>query len=115
MGVGMLSGTVLGEENSGFGIAYGLTSFGTRDRNYTLGLGYGYADGDWANQPTVSFSALICTSNRGYFLTENYYIGMGEDPLVLLSIGGRRIVKKVGTDFGLFMPIANGITFIAIP
>lgn len=115
VGVGMLSGTVLGEENSGFGIAYGLTTFGTRDKNYSLGLGYGYADGDWANQPTVSFSALVRTSNRGYFLTENYYIGTGEDPLVLISIGGRRIVKKVGIDFGLFMPFVSGWNFVAIP
>ncbi len=115
IGAGILSGTVLGEEESGFGIAYGMATFGSRDANLSIGAGYGYAGGDWSNQPTLSVSALIRTSNRGYFLTENYYIGTGEDPLILLSVGGRRIVKKTGIDFGLFVPISSGMDFIAIP
>lgn len=115
LGAGILAGTVLGDEGTGFGIAYGMSTFGTRDKNCTIGMGYGYSNYGWADRPTISFSALIRTSNRGYFITENYYIGTGEDPLVLISLGGRRIVKKVGIDFGLFMPIAPDITFIAIP
>lgn len=36
--------------------------------------------------------------------------------LVLLSMGGRRIIKKAGLDFGLFLPMGKDIgTFIAIP
>lgn len=115
IGGGILSGTVLGIEQSGFGIAYGMTTFGSRDKNVSFGAGWGYAGEGWSKQPTLSFSALIRTSNRGYFITENYYIGSGEDPLVLLSIGGRRMVKKTGIDFGLFMPIAEGVGPIALP
>jgi hypothetical protein len=115
IGAGILAGTVLGEENSGFGIAYGMTTFGSRDTNLSIGLGYGQTSGDWAKHPTISVSALIRTSNRGYFITENYLIGTGEDPLVLISFGGRRIVKKVGIDFGLFLPFSTGMDFIAIP
>ncbi|MEO5599297.1 MAG: hypothetical protein ABIR06_00075 [Cyclobacteriaceae bacterium] len=116
IGVGGLFGTVLGESNTGFGIAYGLTTFGSRDKNLSLGLGYGYANGDWANTPTITFSSMIRTGQRGYFLTENYYIGTGDAYLVLLSMGGRRIIKKAGLDFGVFIPIAKDVdNFIAIP
>ncbi len=116
IGVGGLFGTVLGEVNAGFGIAYGLTTFGSRDKNFSLGLGYGYAGGDWANSPTLSFSSMIRTGQRGYFLTENYYIGTADSFLVLLSMGGRRIIKKAGLDFGLFIPMGKDLdTFIAIP
>lgn len=116
LGAGILSGTVLGEEGTGFGIAYGLTTFGSRDKNVSIGLGYGYTGGEWANTPTISVSSMIRTSNRGYFLTENYYIDSGEESLVLISIGGRRIVKKTGIDFGLFIPFKSGMeNFVAIP
>ncbi|AKQ46076.1 hypothetical protein TH63_11240 [Rufibacter radiotolerans] len=113
VGGGALIGTVIGEQSS-FGIAYGLTTFGSRDRNATIGLGYGYADGDWATTPAITFSGLFRTGPRGYIITENYYIGLDNDAVGLLSIGGRRIVKRVGIDFGLFSPIgADG--FFALP
>jgi hypothetical protein len=113
VGAGALIGTVIGEQSS-FGIAYGLTTFGSRDRNATIGLGYGYADGDWATTPAITFSGLFRTGPRGYLITENYYIGLDDGSVGLLSIGGRRIVKRVGIDFGLFSPIGAG-EFIALP
>ncbi len=116
IGAGILSGTVLGEEGAGFGIAYGLTTFGSRDKNLSIGLGYGYAGGEWANTPTISVSGMVRTSKRGYFLTENYYIDTGDKSLILISLGGRRIVKKTGIDFGLFIPFSSDMnSFIAIP
>ena len=116
LGAGILSGTVLGEEETGFGIAYGILTFGSRDKNASLGLGYGYAGGEWAKKPMITFSSMIRSGPRSYFLTENYYIGTAEDQLILLSFGGRRIVKKVGIDFGLFIPFTTGQDFfIAIP
>jgi hypothetical protein len=115
LGIGALVGTVVGEEQKGFGLLYGITTFGTKDKNFSVGLGYGYSAGEFADTPTISFSALIRTSQRGYFITENYYIDTGE-PLVLLSLGGRRIIKKVGLDFGAFIPISSDYDgFIAIP
>jgi len=116
VGGGALIGTVLGEEEAGFGILYGITTFGSRDKNISIGLGYGYAGGSFANSPMININGMIRTGSKGYFLTENYYIPTGEDYLVLISIGGRRIIKRSGLDFGLFIPIASGMdTFVAIP
>ena len=116
IGVGGLFAEVLGESETGFGIVYGLTTFGSRDQNITLGLGYGYAAGAWAKTPTITLSSMIRTGQRGYFLTENYYISTGDSHLALLSIGGRRIINKAGLDFGVFIPVNNNIDkLVAIP
>ena len=41
LGAGALMGTVLGEEETGFGILYGISTLGSKDKNVSLGLGYG--------------------------------------------------------------------------
>lgn len=116
LGAGGLLGAVIGEEQSGFGILYGLSTFGSKDTNITLGLGWGYAAGEMANRPIVSLSGMVRTGERGYLLTENYYISSGDFTLGLISAGGRRMIKKVGLDFGLGIPIASDMdSFLAFP
>jgi hypothetical protein len=115
VGGGGLLATVIGVDATSFGILYGITTFGSRDKNLSLGIGYGYAGTDWANTPTFTLSGMFRTGRRGYLLTENYFIGGVEDNLVLLSIGGRRIIKRSGLDFGLFIPSNTGGNLVAIP
>jgi hypothetical protein len=115
VGAGALLGTVLGESGTGFGLLYGLTTAGSRDHNITLGVGYGVSGSGWAKSPLISLSALVRTGARGYLLTENYYINMDGETLVLLSAGFRWVIRKAGLDFGLIMPVTQDITFIAIP
>lgn len=116
LGVGALAGTVIGEENTGFGILYGISTFGTRDKNLNIGLGWGFAGGEMAKNPTVSIGGMIRTGARGYFITENYFIGTPENFIVLMSVGGRRIIQKAGLDFGLWIPLgADMDSFVAIP
>lgn len=115
VGAGALVGTVLGESNSGFGIAYGTATIGDRNTNASLGLGYGYFDGVWANVPTISLSAMIRTGQRGYLLTENYFIGTADEDAILLFFGGRRLIKNSSLDFGLLFPANTESSFFAIP
>ncbi len=114
IGAGGLFGAVLGESDAGFGILYGVLTLGNRDKNLSLGLGYGYADGSWANHPAISVSAMVRTGPRGYLLTENYYLSGDNSGFVMLSLGGRRIIKKTGLDFGIVIPSDAG-TLVAIP
>jgi hypothetical protein len=108
LGVGALVGTVLGEEESGFGILYGSGTVGSRDRNFTLGLGWGYAGGEFAGTPTINFSGTYRVARGWYLLTENYYFDLGdEDPFALISFGARYAARNIGVDFGLFVPIGD--------
>jgi len=116
LGIGALMGTVVGESKSGFGILYGITTFGSKDKNLNIGLGWGYAGGQMASNPTINISGMIRTGAKGYFITENYFIGTPDNFMVLMSLGGRRIIKHTGLDFGAFIPIGGDIgSFIAIP
>ena len=115
IGAGAIAGTLLGE-GTGFGIVYGLGTLGNRNNNVTLGVGYGYAGGDWAKKPMITFSGMARVGQRTYILTENYFISTVEENVVILSVGCRSIIKKAGIDYGLFIPVVSEQeSFIAIP
>lgn len=115
MGVGALMGTVLGDSESGFGMVYSISTFGTRDKNISVGMGYGYAGGHWAQTPLVNLSAMVRTGARSYLITENYFVVL-DGVMVIISAGGRWMVKNVGLDYGLLMPVFGGSdTFVGIP
>ena len=116
LGVGTLVGTVIGQKNTNFGILYGISTFGTKDKNINIGLGWAFADGEMASKPTVNISGMIRTGPKGYLMTENYFIGTPDQYLVLMSLGGRRIIKQTGLDFGVFVPVSTNMdVFVAIP
>ncbi|MBN2636242.1 MAG: hypothetical protein JXR61_08225 [Prolixibacteraceae bacterium] len=116
VGGGAIIGTVLGEDVGGFGIVYGVSTFGSRDNNVTLGLGYGFADGEFAKSPLINLSGLFRISSRGYFITENYYLGVSDFGGGIISVGGRWIIKKASLDFLLAIPYSSDMdAFIAFP
>lgn len=116
IGAGVFLGTVIGESSPVFGLLYGNTTFGSRDRNLTVGLGGFFAGGDWVTSPLLNVSAMIRISNRGYFLTENHFI-LNEDGAVgVLSAGGRWIISRISLDYGLFIPTLDANAgFFALP
>jgi hypothetical protein len=116
LGVGGLFATVIGDEAGSFGVAYGQITFGSRDRNINLGLGYGYAGDSWANTPTISISGIYRTGRKFALLSENYLFDTGDNNFVLSSIGGRFIGKHVSIDAALVIPtVGTDGEFFAIP
>jgi hypothetical protein len=112
LGAGAFIGTILGDEVGGYGLLYGISTIGSRDKNITFGLGYGFADGELAKTPYINISGMIRTGERGYFLTENYYV----DGVAVLSFGGRTLFKGTGLDYGLLLPFGAGSdVFVGIP
>lgn len=115
-GTGALLGTILGESSSGFGLLYGTTTFGSTDRNLSMGLAYGYAGGEWLDVPIINISGMERVSSRGYLITENYIITAQGDIGVILSFGGRTIIRNVGIDYSLIIPvIPDNNAFLAFP
>ncbi len=112
---GALVGTVLGVPGAG-GILYGMSTFGSKDKNLNIGVGWAFSGSKMAKVPTFNINGMIRTGPKGYFLTENYYIGTPDSYVVLLSFGGRRIIKHTGLDFGGFIPFGTDIgSFVIIP
>lgn len=116
LGAGALVGTITGEDGSSFALLYGVSTFGSRDKNLSVGLGYGVADGEFSNSPTISISGLIRTGPKGYFITDNYLFSVDNETTGFFSLGGRRMFKNAGLDYGLVVPISPDMEdFIAIP
>jgi hypothetical protein len=118
MGVGALMGTVLtSEEGShGFGMLFGLATVGSKQKNVSLGIGYGYAGGHWANSPLVNFNAMVQIGKKGYFITENYLVIIDRDAMVIISAGGRQMINRVGIDYGLIIPLTSDMgSFVGMP
>lgn len=116
IGAGALFGTLLGESEGGFGILYGVTTFGSHNRNLSFGLGYGFADGDWTSVPLINISGMTRLSPRWYLMSENYLVFTDGEGGALLNTGARWMIRKAALDFGLVVPVGSGIeTFIGIP
>ncbi len=116
IGVGALIGSILGADTGGpFGIAYGTMTFGDRDKNFNMGIGYGLVDGQWANIPTVTISGMIRTGRKGYILTENYLFDAGNETVGILSLGGRTVGRRLSIDYGGVIPLGPDAGFAIIP
>ncbi len=123
LGAGVLYFNGIGEDfgdtGGGAGLVYGTLTAGPRDRNITMGLGWGFAEGDWGAYPAITISGMYRQSRNFYFLTENYIIPLGYGENVgIVSVGGRYMAKRVAIDFGLFRPVFSDddfFDFIGLP
>lgn len=116
LGTGAFLGSVMGNNGGGggFGLLYGTSTFGSRDKNVSLGVAYGYAGGNWMNIPIINLSTTQRVGPRGYFISENYIIPVEGNTVVIVSLGGRTIVRNIGIDYSLWMPFGFD-NFVAIP
>ncbi|MBK8621329.1 MAG: hypothetical protein IPN79_06095 [Saprospiraceae bacterium] len=67
-GVGSILLGVMGDDDvsTGVGLVYGTNTFGTRDKQLTLGIGFGYdTDGGFSRYPVFNASGLIRTGKTG--------------------------------------------------
>lgn len=85
------------------GIAYTIGTYGNIEHNATLGLGWGFADGDWAKNPVITLNGMTRVRKNVSLVTENWFIPFGEDfesgkYYELLSYGVRFFGEKLSVD-----------------
>ena len=78
-------------------------------------MGYGFAGGEWSQSPMINVNGMIRVSNRGYIITENYILNADGESVVLISLGGRSIIKKAALDYGLIVPFTSDGVDFALP
>jgi hypothetical protein len=118
VGIGAFIGTFLGgfADNDRAGIVYGNTTFGSREKNFTLGIGYAFFDDEWARTPTFNISGMSRISRKFAFVTENYIISADGSTFTLASGGIRYIAPALSIDASLFIPITSELDRpIALP
>ena len=102
---GLVYTNVFGEDegNGGAGIAYGVTTFGSKRAAATLGLGFGFSGGEWAHQPVIVVGGEAQLSNSVALLTENW-IPVGSD-VQMLSFGIRFFGDHLSSDLAFLIPL----------
>ena len=88
--------------DQGAGIVYGVGTFGDRDKAVTVGLGYGFSGGDFANSPVITLGGELRAGKNTKFISENWIFTSGTAPL--FSLGLRFFGEKLAADFGLMAP-----------
>ncbi len=115
IGGGILLLGAAGEAN--LGITYGTATYGNRNDNATLGLGWGFIDGDFSSRPTITLSGMKRVKRKFSLVTENWLIPIFDDSYYnIYSYGMRFFSEKIAVDLGFInnSDIAEGIT-IGIP
>lgn len=116
LGTGAFLGTVLGESTGVFGLLFGTATFGSRDKNFSFGLAQGFSTDGWLDVPIINLSGMARTGPRGYFVTENYMVFADGEFGMVISAGGRSIIRNIGLDYSLWIPIIPDMGgFVAAP
>lgn len=106
LGGGAMLGGILSRSNStGAGITYGLATYGSKDRNVSMALGWGYQGGEFSSRPVVNFSFIRRMSENIYVLSENHFIPETNNSYMsLISLGVRWAPERFSVDFALVRP-----------
>lgn len=99
--------------DDGFGVAFGLGTFGSADHAVTTGIGFGYAGNDVSGQPAIMLAGETRVGRRTKLISENYFV-TGETGGVLT--GGLRILgERLSVDVGVLTAIGGGERFCCAP
>lgn len=114
LAAGAMIGGVTGVAS--FGLFYSMGTYGDGDRNFSVGLGYGYAEGDISSSPVLTIAGMYRATEKLYYLTENYFF-QNSGGAGIISFGIRWAPENFAADFSLVRPIGGGMEggFIGIP
>jgi hypothetical protein len=90
----------------GLGIVYGAATYGTPRAGLTFGVGYGYSQDEFSENPVILLGAEVQASNSVKLITENWF-PVGTD-FSILSFGFRFFGDNLAADLGFFYPMWRG-------
>jgi hypothetical protein len=102
-----------GDRSHTAGIVYGVGTFGDADEAVTAGIGWGYADGDFASRPVVMLGGEKRVGRMTKLVTENWTVP-GADGAVL-SGGVRFFGERISADAGLAGFVGGGASGCCLP
>lgn len=82
------------------GIPFVTGTYGGKESNISLGIGYTFANGEISQNPVLSFSATHRIHDNFSLLTENYFISSSSFSTYFGIHGIRAVSKRNAFDFG---------------
>lgn len=105
IGAGVVYGNVFSSNSSGAGVVYGVGTFGSQYAAVTVGIGYGFAGGEFASKPVLVLGGETQVSSSIKLVTENWFPA-GAD-FRLLSFGIRFFGEHLAADLGFLYPLSD--------
>ena len=87
-----------GDERLEGGLAYGIGTLGSIEHNFTGGIGWGFFDGDFSNQPFITFSGMTRVSKKAALITENWLGPDNGNYYGVFSYGVRFFGETISVD-----------------
>ena len=136
------AGLLVGYIGEWLGIGYGVATYGSRDNNLTLGVGYGWTEGELADRPIITASGQIRVGRKFGLITENWivpnsyeegyyddnkmeyiYTGTKYEYFGIFTYGVRYLGEKISIDFAFinsgdfsdFSPLGIPLVGVVIP
>ena len=81
----------------GLGTLNAFGTYGNENNNISLGVGWGFVDGEMASKPVISISGMIRASKRIAFVSENWLIPV-DDYYGIFSYGIRFLGDNTSID-----------------
>jgi hypothetical protein len=91
------SGDLEDEATSG-GLLYAVGTTGSRDSNLSLGVAWGYADGELVSNPGVMFGGQRRFNRRISFISENWVLPVDGETEGVISYGLRFLGETISVD-----------------
>lgn len=115
-GAGILYANGAIEDFSGLGIGYGIITYGNKDNNATLGVGFGYVDEEVTGKPVFTLSGMRRIGRKSALVTENWVVP-ADGYYGIYSYGIRFMGEKITVDLAFLnnADIASEVLFIGVP
>jgi hypothetical protein len=119
--IGLLAADIPADRDGTFGIAYGVSTWGTPDAHVTVGAGVGYAQRRFAQDPVFMIGGEHRVGRRVSLITENYIIPTNDNVGNVVSYGLRFFGDRLSVDLALLntlgesggVPGLPGIPYVA--
>jgi hypothetical protein len=95
------------------GTVFGLGTFGSDDHNITFGLGFGFADEDFSDKPTIIIGGETRVARRMSLVGEGWLLPGIDEPLV--AYGTRFFGEGISVDLAFLTIIGSDGIFPGIP
>lgn len=112
---GLLAATLIGSSDAG-GILYGVSSFGSRARTGSIGVGFLFGGGEVDDTPIILFSGDWALGDRTSLISENYALPTeGSGSLISLGLrfwGSRLTIDLAGITHTTLVKDGEGMAII---
>ncbi len=103
-----------GRSLSTIGIVYGNATFGTKEHNASVGLGYGFAQGTFSSTPVINFAYMNRFAKNVAVVSENWVAIAGGSTGGIFSGGLRIFGERLAVDLALAVPASTGYNDVFI-